>query len=34
LRRRRFTQIAAWWTCLFYTIVVVRWAVYGTLSLA
>jgi len=34
LRRRRLAQYAAWWVCLFYTMVLARWALYHSLFLA
>ncbi|MFW6164439.1 MAG: DUF5658 family protein [Planctomycetota bacterium] len=33
LRRRRVAQLAAWWTCLVYALVAVRWAVYTSVFL-
>lgn len=33
LRRYRLTQIASWWTCVFYTVLMLRWATYNSMFL-
>jgi len=33
LRRYRLTQLASWWACVLYTVIMLRWATYNSLFL-
>jgi len=33
LRRYRLTQLASWWVCVFYTVLMLRWATYNSMFL-